>query len=121
MSNAASQAAAFYRDVARTRAVWTVRDAGGIPCPANSEGKRAMPFWSSESRVQRIVETVAAYSGFSVVQVPWEEFRDRWLAGLGRDGLLVGVNWSGAAASGYDVEPSVVRAAIEFQIGRGDH
>ena len=29
MSNAAVQATAFYRDVARTRKVWTVRDAGG--------------------------------------------------------------------------------------------
>ncbi len=32
----ASQAAAFYREVARTRKVWTVRDAGGYPAPENS-------------------------------------------------------------------------------------
>src|SRR5262245_60375314 len=113
MSNAASQAAAFYADVARAGRVWTLRDAGGFPCPARQDGKRAMPFWSSESRVRKVIATVPAYAGFEPVEIEWPAFRDRWLKGLVEDGLLVGVNWSGPRAIGYDVEPATVRAAIE--------
>ena len=43
MSIAAAQAAIFYRDVARTRRLWTIRDAGGFPAPKNSRGVRAQP------------------------------------------------------------------------------
>lgn len=113
MSNAASQAAAFYRDVAKSRRVWTARDAEGFPCPETSTGKRSMPFWSSEGRVRRVIESVPAFSGFEPVEFPWEEFCDRWLAGLKEDGFLVGVNWSGPSATGYDVEPDSVRANVE--------
>src|SRR5262245_53577377 len=43
MSQAASQAWAFYREVAKTRLVWTVRDECGFPAPMTSSGKRAQP------------------------------------------------------------------------------
>jgi NADPH-dependent 2,4-dienoyl-CoA reductase/sulfur reductase-like enzyme len=54
----------FFRDVVRTGAVWTVRDAGGIPALVTESGRRAMPFWSSATRVQRIIATLPAYGGF---------------------------------------------------------
>jgi hypothetical protein len=111
-----SQSHAFYRDVARTRQVWTVRDAGGYPAPKNSRGVRAQPFWSSRSRAEGIIKSVAAYHGFTPVEVSWEAFRDRWLPDLEREGFEVGVNWSGREASGYDVPPAEVREAIEWQI-----
>jgi hypothetical protein len=76
-----------------------------------------MPFWSSVSRAQRVIDTVAAYRGFVVHELSLEEFRDRWLPGLRRDGLLVGVNWSGAGATGYDVEPDAVLANIATVAG----
>jgi Protein of unknown function (DUF2750) len=116
MSNAASQATAFYREVAQTRKVWTVRDAGGFPAPKNSRGVRAQPFWSSFPRVQRIVKNVRAYRGFDPVEITWEEFRDEWLQRLLRDGMEVGVNWAGRDAKGYDLSPSAVREAVEYQI-----
>jgi Protein of unknown function (DUF2750) len=109
VSQSASQAAAWREDVRNAASVWTVEDDNGIPAPANAEGRRSMPFWSSRSRVQRIVATVPAYARFRPREVPLDEFRSRWLDGLERDGLLVGVNWSGSSATGYDVEPSVVR------------
>jgi uncharacterized protein DUF2750 len=112
VSQAGSQAAAFYRDAATNGAVWTVRDEGGYPAPTTREGVRTQPFWSSRSRVERIVATVPAYAGFDVEEIPLDEFLERWLPGLEQDGLLVGVNWSGPRATGYDVEPDAVRAAI---------
>jgi hypothetical protein len=88
MSQAASQAAAFYRDVAKTGLVWTVRDASGFPAPAGTSNKRAMPFWSSRARAAKIVATVPAYAGFEIVELTVEVFKEKWLPGLENDGLL---------------------------------
>jgi hypothetical protein len=104
MSQAASQAAAFYREVAKSGRVWTIRDAGGYPAPIGDGGKRSQPFWSSRSGVERIIRSVPAYSGFEPDEIAWDEFLSAWVPGLTRDGILVGVNWSGKRALGYDVE-----------------
>jgi hypothetical protein len=116
MSNAASHARAFYRQVALEKRVWTIRDDGGIPTPKGDEGKRVMPFWSSIARAERIIKTVPAYKGFRPQEISWAEFRTAWLQGLEKDGLLVGVNWSGPRAKGYDVPPETVRESVEIQI-----
>lgn len=63
-----------------------------------------MPFWSLQSRAETIVRTVSAYAEFEVVSIPLDEWRNRWLPGLRRDGIRVGLNWSGARATGYDLE-----------------
>ena len=101
----ASQADAFYREVAQTGVVWTVRDDDGFPAPFNGEGSRAQPFWSSRSRVERIIQTVPAYKDFVPVEIELGAFLERWVPGLTKDGILVGVNWSGARATGYDIAP----------------
>ncbi len=116
MSNASVQPHAFYRQVAKEKRVWTVRDDGGYPAPKTRTGVRAQPFWSSLSRVKKIISTVPAYAGFRPEEFTWDEFRDRWLAGIRRDKQLVGVNWSGPYASGYDLDADFVQRAIEIQI-----
>jgi hypothetical protein len=63
-----------------------------------------MPFWSKRCRAERIVAAVPAYAGFEVVELSTTEWRQRWLPRLPRDGILVGLNWSGAAATGYDLD-----------------
>ena len=115
MSQAASQWATFARDVAAHGKVWTVKDSGGFPAPLTSSGKRAQPFWSSLSRVKKIISTVPAYAGFEPFELSWPEFRDKWLPGLERDGLLIGVNWSGPRAAGYDVTSQEVLARIQHE------
>ncbi len=121
MSVAAAQAAAFYRDVARTLVVWTIRDEGGFPAPLTTHGVRAMPFWSTRGRAQRIISNVPAYEGFTPVSISWAEFCSKWAPDLKRDGFLVGVNWSGPYATGYDLAPDVVvrnvGAALSRQAG----
>ena len=116
MSQSASQAAAFYRQVAMERRVWTVRDSGGFPAPMNSSGERSQPFWSSLSRVQKIIATVPAYAGFEPHEISWDYFVDKWVPGMSKDKLLVGINWSGSRAVGYDVEPESVKKAVEFYL-----
>ena len=113
MSQAASQAAAFYRDVAKGGRVWTIKDEGGYPAPLTPSGQRAQPFWSSASRAQRIISGVAAYDGFEPVEITWQEFREEWVPILQESGLLVGVNWSGKRAVGYDLNPGDVVERVE--------
>jgi hypothetical protein len=113
MSQASGQAAVFYREVAEGRVVWTVRDAAGYPAPQTQSGRRAQPFWSTRSRVERVIKSVPAYAGFSPEEISWETFCSSWIPGLTRDGLLVGVNWSGARATGYDIEPAELKRNVE--------
>lgn len=70
-----------------------------------SSGKRAQPFWSSRTRVERIIKSVPAYSGFEPYEVSWEDFCSKWVPDFVKDELLIGVNWSGKRAVGYDIEP----------------
>jgi hypothetical protein len=116
MSQASSQAWAFYREVAKTRVVWTVRDDGGFPAPKTSSGKRAQPFWSSRSRVEKIIGSVPAYSGFKAHEVSWDDFCSKWVPGLAKDGLLMGINWSGKRAVGYDMEPERLMECVQAVI-----
>ncbi|MDR6984899.1 hypothetical protein J2X32_003554 [Rheinheimera pacifica] len=116
MGQAASQAHVFYKDVAKNKKVWTFRDAGGYPAPKTRSGQRSQPFWSTLSRVQKIIKNVPAYSGFEPVELTWVDFKNKWLPGLEKDGLLVGINWSGISAAGYDLDAHWVRERIEIQI-----
>lgn len=116
MSNAGSQAWAFYREVAESRVVWTVRDDQGYPAPKNSSGQRAQPFWSSRRRVEKIIATVPAYAVFRPEEISWEDFCAKWVPECERDGMLVGVNWSGPRATGFDMKPSDVQRAVEALI-----
>ncbi|WP_238338121.1 DUF2750 domain-containing protein [Pedococcus badiiscoriae] len=107
--------ASFYEEVTKHGSVWAIRDAYGFPAPLNGDGARAMPFWSLRSRAERVVGSVPAYEGFEVVELRLEEFVSRWLPGLDRDATRVGLNWSGAGATGYDVASSDVASRL-----RGD-
>ena len=116
MSQSTSQAIIFYKEVATKRTLWTIRDSGSFPAPKNSEGERVQPFWSSLSRVQKIIETVPAYAGFEPFDISWSDFTARWVPGLEKDRVLVGVNWSGYRATGYDIAASKVKEYIESYI-----
>lgn len=116
MTKSGAHATAFFKEVIREQQVWTIRDARGFPAPLGSDGIRSMPFWSLGSRVERIISTVEAYASFEKVAISLTEWRAKWLPGLERDGLKVGLNWSGDRATGYDVEP---RAALTSLTTRG--
>ncbi|GGI02848.1 hypothetical protein GCM10007170_45510 [Arthrobacter liuii] len=57
--------------------------------------------------------SVAAYRAFDVEAIPLSVWRTRGIDGLDRDGILVGLDWSGVRATGYDVHPLKVRAGLE--------
>ena len=105
VSQAASQAAIFYRDVAKNLRLWTVEDDDGVPAPKNREGTRCMPLWSSQGRVEKIIKTAPAYSTFRPLEMSWDAFILEWAPDIAHNGMLVGVNWSGSHALGYDLDP----------------
>ena len=61
---------------------------------------------------REIIKTVPAYEGFEPFELTLIEFMDTWLIGLVKDQFQVGHNWSGARATGYDIEPSRVRQIL---------
>jgi len=78
-----------------------------------------MPFWSSRTRAEKVILTVPAYEGFVPVEIALGDFRSRWLPGLERDGIRVGLNWAGTAASGYDLTAREVEENLGHAAGRG--
>ena len=108
MSLSAAHQAAFRREASREGRVFSIRDEVGFPVPADADGDRALPFWSKSSRAERVIGQVAAYRGFEVVEIDLDDWLTRWLPGLHRDGYLVGINWSGARATGFDMPPAHV-------------
>lgn len=120
MSTASAHAAAFYRAVALGKALWTIRDADGFPAPLLPDGRRAQPFWSERSRAERVIATVPDYAKFEPHEITAAAFVEHWLPGLERDGVLVGINWSGACATGHDATAAEVLANIELHAGSLD-
>lgn len=116
MTQSAAQADSFYAEIVRTGLVWTLRDENGYSAPKGKEEQRVQPFWSSRSRVEKIISSVAAYAGMEPHPIKLPIWRERWLPGLQRDGLLVGLNWSGERATGYDVGPTDVVRALAARI-----
>lgn len=106
------QASAFYAESCRAREVWTVQDATGFLVPEDGRGKRAMPFWSSRARLDEVLRQVSGFRGCQATAVPLADWRAQWLTGMARDGLLVGLNWSGSAVSGFAVTPSDVETNL---------
>lgn len=113
ISTSASQLAAFCREVAQSKTVWAVKDANGFPAPVGTDGNRAMPFWSSKSRALDLISIAPQFTGFEPIAIDWEIFRERWLPGLERDGLVVGVNWVGVRASGFDLSAFELKVNVE--------
>ncbi len=113
MSQAASQATKFYKDVSITRKVWTIRKGEIYATATNPEGSIVVPFWSSLSRAKRIIKMVEDYADSEPIEVTWDDFMELWVPDLKEKGWLVGVNWSGKTAKGYDLEPDLVVRSVE--------
>lgn len=109
MSLSGAHKAAFRREATQEGRVFAIRDPGGFPAPADAGGsRRAVPFWSKPTRAQRIVKHVEAFRDFEIVQIPVDVWLSDWLIHLERDRLLVGVNWAGGHATGFDMPPGEV-------------
>ena len=91
--------------------MWTV-GIGDNPVTLESNGVRVQPMWSSRSRVEKIIANVKAYSNCTVLGIKWSEFERLWLDLLVKEGVLLGLNWSGAKANGYEMPARLVAESV---------
>ena len=108
-----AQAHAFYREVARTGDVWSLGDGESMFVVFSESGARVFPLWSSRRRAQRIVDTVPGYANCKVLGSSWSSFLNNWVAILERDGILVGINWAGPNANGFEMPVKMLVSQIE--------
>ncbi|MGW7718596.1 DUF2750 domain-containing protein [Streptomyces chartreusis] len=101
MSQSGSQAAAFFRDVHQSRVVWLVRDDDGSPTRLSEDGTRSLPFWSTSARAQRAAKIWG--HGLRVESMPLDTWCECVLPDAGRDGLVIGINWSGQRLVGWSI------------------
>ena len=108
MSLSGAMATAFFNELAGKTVVWTLTDSDGV---ATSGG--SMPFFSSEQRAKSLIDQIPDYANFEPLSVPIADFQSRWLPGLARDELSVGLNWYGPAATGHNYTPREVAEWLE--------
>jgi len=119
VSQSGAQAAAFFREVAQHRLVWYVRDDQGSPAPLTSNGKRAMPYWSSRARAQR---AATIWGGdLRAVSVSLAAWRNEELPDLADGDFLVGINWSGPRLLGWEFTVPEVLNRLDHALGEGPY
>jgi uncharacterized protein DUF2750 len=111
--SAGAQAHAFYREVARTGDVWSLGDGQSMFVVFSESGARVFPHWSLRRRAQRIVDTVPGVASCKVLGSSSSNFLDNWAAILERDGILVGINWAGSNANGFEMPVKMLASQIE--------
>jgi hypothetical protein len=118
--SAAVQAHAFYRQVAETGKLWMLSGPSGGAATIRSGNGRVMPLWSSKSRIEKIIASVDGYSRNGILETTWSRFKREWVPTLVEEGVLVGVNWAGPNANGYEMPVEVlVKAVAERKRGAG--
>lgn len=116
MTTAAAHATAFYADVAKHRMVYALSDDGGFPV-LRVGGSDVVPFWSSRSRVETVLQRHTKYAAFGIEEIPLADFLVRTLSLLADEAIRVGVNWSGPRLTGYDISVDDVRRNISHHVG----
>ncbi len=116
MSAAGSQYDRFCSDVVRHQRVFTFTSSCELlVMPVG--GREVVPFWSSLDRLKRTVKLHPKYAAHEMTEMSFAEFQ-KWLDQLSDEGILVGVNWSGAKLTGYDVSVADLRIALEHRMQR---
>ncbi|KND26913.1 DUF2750 domain-containing protein [Streptomyces anulatus] len=101
MSQSGSQAAAFFRDVCQSRVVWLVQNDDGSPTHLSADGTRSLPFWSTSARAQRAAQIWGNRLWVESMQL--DTWCEHVLPDAARDGLLIGINWSGPRLVGWSL------------------
>lgn len=119
VSHSASQAAAFFREVAGHRTVWYVTDDEGSPALKTFSGRRAFPYWSSQARAQRAAKTWGG--GLRAIFVPLETWRSEELPELAAEDYLIGINWTGPRLVGWDFTVPEVLNRLAHSLREGPY
>lgn len=116
MSTAGAQYDKFREQCVTDERVFTFTDAGELLVYPVSSGD-TVPFWSSRSRLEAIQKRLPKYRQWQITELSLADFWQR-LDQLEREGVQVGVNWSGAQLTGYNVRVADLRAGLVYWIDR---
>jgi hypothetical protein len=123
MSAAAIQASKFYEQVVSDDKVFTFDDGSGY-LVFRVDGADVVPFWSSRTRLEKIRKTHPKYSKQKIAEEPFPIFVSDTLPFLEKEGIRVGVNWSGQRLTGFDITVADLRRNLQHWIDRrnqGEH
>lgn len=98
----------FVRKVADTERIWGLEQSGW----ATAEDDTAallIPFWPEEAFAR--ASATGAWTGYTAREIGLEEFLDKWLTGMHRDGIKVAV-FPNAVDRGVVVDAEALRSAL---------
>jgi hypothetical protein len=100
-----SQVAAFCKDVYQMKLLWTVEfEDGSILQWFEDDGSQVLPFWSSESRVKKVIKLLEDFDGGLPASIELDEFEADWVQDLVDSNIRIGPNWAGEELSGTTFE-----------------
>jgi hypothetical protein len=90
--------------VVDAEAVWALRSAEGWVMAADDNGTETFPIWPDATYADACSD--GEWAGAEAVAIPLDEWKDKWLTGLGRDGRRVAVFPVAGGRAGVGVDPS---------------
>ena len=114
MSISGAQYEKFKEQVVAEERVFTFTDMGELLVYPARTGD-TVPFWSSRSRVETIQRRLPKYGQWQITEMRFSEFWHR-LDQLEREGIQVGVNWSGERLAGYNIPVSDLREGVAYWV-----
>jgi hypothetical protein len=97
----------FVRNVAEFEQLWMLEwPSGSSLAYERDDGTLVYPFWPEKEFAE--AAAIEDWSTAKAVAVPLEQFMERWLPGMQRNGEDVGVFWVPPENLGIDVKPDVL-------------
>jgi hypothetical protein len=116
MSISAAQYDTFREQVVAEERAFTFTDRGELLVYPARSGE-TVPFWSSRARLEQIQQRHSKYRQWEITELPFADFWRR-LDQLEREQVQVGINWSGAQLTGYNVPAAELREGLRYWIDR---
>jgi hypothetical protein len=117
MSIASAQYDKFREQVVTDERVFTFTTGDGDVLVHPSRSGETVPFWSSRSRLEATQKRLPKYREFEITELSLAQF---WvlLRDFEKEGLKIGVNWSGEGLMGFNVPVTDLRMGLESWIDR---
>ncbi len=95
--------------VADQRRLWSLRHRSGWALAADDAGNLLVPVWPHE----RFATLCASdeWSGYEAISIGFNEWRDRWMPGMEKDGRFVAV-FPTPSAKGIEIDPKRFEADL---------
>lgn len=106
----------FIRKVADFEIVWGLND-GGWAILSDNEGNEVFPFWPEKELAEICVQD--SWSSYKPKSIELNHFIEKWLTGMEKDGILVGVFYT-PEGKGVVVQPAKLKADLEEELEQYD-